>query len=372
MKPSSERWALRVLSGEDRSLGASALRGVLRVAEPLYAAAMSARNTFYAAGILKSHRLARPTIAVGNITTGGTGKTPMVRWLAEQLAARGMRPAILMRGYRGESAGGSDEARMLAEHLGDRAIIIANPDRLAGAAAAMKHALAPDVFLLDDAFQHRRVRRDFDLVLINAAEPFGYGHVLPRGLMREAQKGLARADAFVITRSSAVDAAALEQITSTLRKWSRHQPVYLADHVLAALRMPDDTTLPIDALRTRRFFGFCGIAGPQTLRAQLGSFGPTFAGLRAFGDHHGYSTDDLRSVSAEASALGAELLVTTEKDWVKVKSLVADDTLPIARLELQIRFRDGGDEALLRQVTETITAPPPAESADRAQAGRAS
>lgn len=363
---------MRVLSGEDRSLGALALRCVLRTAEPFYAATMFARNALYDAGVLKSHRLPRPTIAVGNITTGGTGKTPMVRWLAEQLVARGLRPAILMRGYRGESTGGSDEARMLADYVGDRAIIIANPDRVAGAAEAMKHALAPNLFLLDDAFQHRRVRRDFDLVLINAAEPFGYGHVLPRGLMREAPKGLARADAFVITHSSAANATTLDQIISTLRKWNPHQPIYRADHVLAALRMHDDTTLPIDALRTRRFFGFCGIAGPQTLRAQLESFVPTFAGLRAFGDHHGYSADDLRRISAEASALGAELLVTTEKDWVKAKSFVADSTLPIATLKLQIHFRDGGDEALLRQITETLSAPPPDVSANRAQSGRAS
>jgi tetraacyldisaccharide 4'-kinase len=136
--------------------------------------------------------------------------------------------------------------------------------------------------------------------------------------------------------------------------------------------MPDRKTLPIDTLRTRRFFGFCGIAGPQTLRAELESFGPTFAGLRAFGDHHAYSAEDLRRISAKASTLGAELLVTTEKDWVKVTSIVADNLLPIATLELQIHFRDGGDEALLRQIMESLSAPPPAGSADRAQAGRAS
>src|SRR6476620_3616958 len=137
MKSSSsateERSTMRVLSGDDRSLRASMLRGALRVVEPFYSGAMSARNSLYTSGVLPSRKLPGPTVSVGNLTTGGTGKTPMVRWLAEQFIAKNMRPAILMRGYRAEATGGSsDEARMLSELLGNRATVVAHPNRAAG------------------------------------------------------------------------------------------------------------------------------------------------------------------------------------------------------------------------------------------------
>src|SRR5438874_1071221 len=138
MNAGRERWVLRVISGEDRTPQAVLLRGVLRIVEPFYAAVMRARNKLYDAGVFVAYKLPRPTIAVGNLTTGGTGKTPLVQWLASQLSDRGLRPAILLRGYRSESTGGaSDEQLLLADALGDRAIVVANPDRRAGAATAL-------------------------------------------------------------------------------------------------------------------------------------------------------------------------------------------------------------------------------------------
>src|SRR5205814_8380372 len=128
-----DNFAHDVISGKRRGIGATLLRGGLALAEPFYAAAMSLRNRLYDRGTFATHRLARPTVSVGNITTGGTGKTPVVRWLAGRLIERGKRPAILMRGYRSASTGGSDEQRMLESQLGDPAIVIANPDRVAGA-----------------------------------------------------------------------------------------------------------------------------------------------------------------------------------------------------------------------------------------------
>src|SRR5437773_2501910 len=140
MDVARERWALRVLSGEDRSPPAALIRATLLLVEPFYATAMLARNGLYDAGIFASHRLPRPTVAIGNLTTGGTGKTPLVRWLAGQLAERNLRPAILLRGYRSAATGGSsDQQRLLADALGGRATIIADPDRRAGATPAMSH-----------------------------------------------------------------------------------------------------------------------------------------------------------------------------------------------------------------------------------------
>jgi tetraacyldisaccharide 4'-kinase len=355
-----ERWALRVVSGEDRSPPAFLLRAGLRLVEPFYAGMMAVRNALYDRGTFATRTLPRPTIAVGNLTTGGTGKTPLVRWLAEQLIARDFRPAILMRGYRsGASAGGGDEQRMLADQLGPRAGVIANPDRRAGAAEAMAQTQPPDVFVLDDAFQHRRVARDFNLLLVSATNPFGYGHVLPRGLLRErVAGGLRRADAVVITRSNLASAGEIDAITARLRSISGDLPIVLAEHVHTAVRTPDGQPTPVDAeLRARRFFLFTGIADPASLRRQLDGYRETFAGARFFGDHHPFTDDDLLAVRRAAAAAGAHTLLTTEKDWVKIAPLTtARDGMPILRLELELRFRDGGDERLMELILARISA----------------
>ena len=371
MNDSREQWALRVLSGEDRTVRASLLRGALAVAEPLYAGAMTARNGLYTAGIFRSRKLPRPTVSVGNLTTGGTGKTPVVRWLAEQLIAKNLRPGVLLRGYRADDATESDETTMLSGLLGDRASIVANPDRVAGAQTAMRQSPPPDVFLLDDAFQHRRVRRDFDLVLINAAEPFGFGHVLPRGLLRERLDGLSRANAVVVTRANGVTGTALQTVTSAVRYRNSFVPIYLADHVHAGLAARDDEKLALDVLRERRFFAFSGIANPSSFRRQLESHGPTFAGFRAFPDHHAYTAEELRELSADAAAAGAEMLVTTEKDWVKVRSLPFEGLLPVVRTELQVQFRQAHGEELMARIMQRIMAAPPPSSSGAAASARA-
>ncbi|MEO6436600.1 MAG: tetraacyldisaccharide 4'-kinase, partial [Tepidisphaeraceae bacterium] len=307
MNDSKEQWseqrALRVLSGEDRSIGATLLRGVLSVAEPFYAAAMTARNALYDARVFASQSLPRPTISVGNLTTGGTGKTPVVQWLAREFASRGLRPAILMRGYRAASTGGSDEQRMLQNSFGDDAIVIANPDRIAGAAEAMGQSRPPDVFILDDAFQHRRVRRDFNLVLIDGWDPFANRHVLPRGLLREPIRGIKRADAIVITR--AVHWQVFDEVFLEIRRFNKDAPIYLADHIHTALlrRSSDEPCaeeISLDHLKASRFFAFAGIANPRALEHQLREHGQTFAGFRAFPDHHGYAAGDLRDLNAAA------------------------------------------------------------------------
>src|SRR4051812_36636358 len=195
MTPDLEQRALRAIRGE-RGVGCALVRGALGAMEPLYRAAVASRNRFY--DFAGQTRLPRPVISVGNITTGGTGKTPMVAWLATQLLEQGMHPAILLRGY---SRGGiSDEQQMLQRQL-PGVPVQANADRVEGARMVLGEHPEVDVFLLDDGFQHRRVARDFDLVLINAREPFGLGRVLPRGLLRESLDGLKRAHGFVITRA---------------------------------------------------------------------------------------------------------------------------------------------------------------------------
>jgi tetraacyldisaccharide 4'-kinase len=317
---------------------------------------MRLRRWLYARGFFSSHQLPGFVISVGNLEAGGTGKSPIVMALAQALLQKGARPAILTRGYRAEATGGSsDEAQMLAELLGDRAAVIANPDRVIGAREATQQAKKPDVFLLDDAFQHRRVRRDFDLVLVNATEPFGFGHVLPRGLLRESMHGITRAHAVVVTRANTVTGDALQQVTTALRYWNNYIPIYVADHVHASLLTREGEQLPIETLREKKFFAFSGVASPASLKRQLDVHGPTFAGFRAFPDHHAYTAADLEQIATDATAAGAEMIVTTEKDWVKVAALPSPPNVPpIVRTELQIRFRHNYGEDLMGRIMQRL------------------
>ena len=219
---------------------------LLRAAEPVYSGIMAARNRVFDAGI-GVKRLPRPVVSIGNVTAGGTGKTPVVRWLCEQLRSLGHNPAVLLRGYKSVD-GVSDEQRLLHSLLnppgGAPVIVRANPDRFAGGSDVLRERPGTDVFVLDDGFQHRRLARDFDLVLINAAEPFGFGHVHPRGLLRESLRGLGRADAVLITLADAVAALALEAIESRVRQFHADIPIYHASHVLCGFRREDQTLAP--------------------------------------------------------------------------------------------------------------------------------
>ncbi|HEX8520925.1 MAG TPA: tetraacyldisaccharide 4'-kinase [Tepidisphaeraceae bacterium] len=364
----------RVMSGSDRSLAVQALRGALAAVEPFYAGVMRARNFAYDRGIKRTHALPRPAVAVGNLTTGGTGKTPVVRWLAEQFANHRLLPAILMRGYRSTETAGSDEQRMLAQHLQNRALVIANPDRLASAHLAMHNDPQPDVFVLDDAFQHRRVRRDFNLLLISATNPFGFGHVLPRGLLREPLKEMARADAILITRQDQVAPSEISHLKFQIRSYTS-APIYQSAHVITHL-VSNQRTATLAELSSESLYLFSGIANPSSFFANF----PSRVGTMPFPDHHAYSAQDLAKVREDAAKLGASLLVTTEKDFAKLASLPnVNEGLPIYRAQLQIRFEADDAQKLWTQIVTTLPglaslaaspvaeAPASATSAQRAQ-----
>jgi tetraacyldisaccharide 4'-kinase len=367
----TEQFALGVISGETRGIGAALLRGALRAAEPFYAGAMSLRNALYSRGVCRVHRLPRPVVSVGNLTTGGTGKTPVVAWLAASLRDAGHRPAILMRGY------GGDEPRVLEDILNPDAAadrrripILADPDRVAAAAQALAEDASITAFLLDDGFQHRRVHRDVDLVLIDATNPFGFGHVLPRGLLREPRRGLARASAFLLTRVDQVSGEAIASIERELRRLKPGAPIYRSRHAASELLDAAGEAHSIEKLAGNRVFAFCGIGNPASFRRQLEASGAALAGFRAMGDHHRYDAGDLASLEAAAAASDAEALVTTEKDWVKLRPLVqrvepsaAKPRLAIWRVQVQIAFDPEENQGqLLAQVTRVIGHPPSAEA----------
>jgi tetraacyldisaccharide 4'-kinase len=275
-------------------------------------------------------------VSIGNITTGGTGKTPVTRWLAEKLIAAGLRPAVLLRGYKG-----GDEQKLLQSQL-PSIPVHANPSRIDGAQEVLKTEKI-DLFILDDGFQHRKIHRDFDLVLIDASNPFGFGHVLPRGLLREPMDGLSRAHAFLITHA---ELGCLPEIEQTLRRFNPDAPIYRSRHVATGLQ----------DLSGQKVLVFCGIGNPSSFLKQIESTGATIVNSRAFNDHHQYSAEDLTNLRNRARMAGAEALVTTEKDWVKLADIVdqVGDLPPIVRAQLTIQFENDDEQKLFERIRDAI------------------
>lgn len=348
MSSSLHQFGRDVIQGNARGPAASLLRGGLNVIEPFYAAAMRGRNFLFDRGMKRATRLPRPVISVGNITTGGTGKTPLVAWLADRCRGAARRPAILTRGYKSSAATISDERVMLENLLdgggSEKIVVQENPDRVAGATEALRRDPKIDLFILDDGFQHRRVIRDADLVLINAADPFGHGHVLPRGLLREPLTGLRRASVFLLTHAGENISTEIE---STLRRHNPTAPIFRCDHVhdgfiTAAAREP------AAAVAGRKFFAFSGIGDPDSFGRQLRQLPGEFVGHQGFADHHHYTPADLVAVQSQARSAGADLILTTEKDWVKIAAFPTDSaSLPIWRVNLRIAFAAGDESRLI-------------------------
>ena len=357
------------MSGQARGAGGSLLRAGLSAAEPFYAAAAAARNWLFDRRLKASHRLPRPVISVGNITTGGTGKTPVVRWLAESLRGRGRRVAVLARGYGAPAGQLGDEQLMLMRLLnegraGEPVTVAANPDRVSAGRRVLLERPDIDVFVLDDGFQHRRLARDLDIVLVNATTPFGYDHVLPRGMLREPIAGLRRCGAVVITHADQLSPPELEAVERRIRGVAPAVPVYRATHEHAGFHCDGGrahpATLALDELKSRDWFAVCGIGDPKTFLRQLESVGGRCVGFRWFADHHRYTAADLTDVRNEARAAGADVIVTTEKDWTKLRTFpdAADGELPVWRVDVRVRLPGDDETRLLEQVWQAVSASP--------------
>jgi tetraacyldisaccharide 4'-kinase len=351
MNQSTEERFRQVMSGSDVSTWASLLRAAASCVEPFYAGLMRLRNALYDEKIFRARNLRLPAISVGNLTTGGTGKTPVVRWLGDRFRAAGLAPAVLMRGYKSTSAGISDEQAVLAAA---GLTVIVDPNRIRGAANALARFPATKIFILDDAMQHRRAKRNFDLVLIHAAEPFGFNRVFPRGLLREPLTGLKRADAVTITHADEVTPQELDSITFIIRRVNSRVPIFHCDHVISGLRS-NSGLLPIESLSGKKYFAFCGIGSPASFFWRLSNWGGTAVGTQALDDHHDYTQLETNRLVEAAKSAGAEMLITTAKDWVKLERFAAIAALPIYRAELSLRFWQQQEEALLKAILAKLT-----------------
>jgi tetraacyldisaccharide 4'-kinase len=324
----------------------------------LYGVAMKARRALYQRGLFQVHRLGVPVVSVGNITTGGTGKTPLVEWIARTLARRQKRVCILTRGYARQHPGNrvvvsngreifsdareaGDEPLLLAEKLKGEAAVICDADRVAAARWAVEN-LNADLFILDDGFQHVRLARDMNIVAIDATNPWGNGRLLPAGNLRESPDQLARADCIVITRAE--DVAQTEALQSEIRQLSKGCPVFLSRMRIDRLRRLgseiNQSSVSTDELKSGPVAAFCGVGNPESFFAQLRRAGFQLSYTKAFRDHYVYRQTDLDRVIDESTVRGAHTLLTTAKDEVKLRSLKFEMPCYVVDVAIEIQDED--------------------------------
>ena len=314
-----------IWKGEQTTGASGALAAALRLLSLPYGTVVAARNRLYDEGLLKQQKLPRPVISVGNLTVGGTGKTPTVILLANLLKERGRRPAVLSRGYGGRAKAAvnivSDGNCLLMgwREAGDEPVLIARlapgvpvltgPKRLLTGRAAVER-LGADVLILDDAFQHRELFRDLDIVMLNATRPFGNGYFLPRGPLREPQEALRRAHLLIRTGGTEREESLRGGPSLPLFR-GVHRPRELVEAATGR-------ALPLTELRGVKVCAFAGIGSPETFRQSLTALGAEVVSFRAFPDHHSYGLPDIESLRRLAAESGAGRIVTTEKDGVRL------------------------------------------------------
>jgi tetraacyldisaccharide 4'-kinase len=311
-----------------------------------FALAAGLRSRLYECGLLRTRRAGVPVFSVGNISAGGTGKTPMVLWLARALEQRGRKVGLLSRGYGARSGQANDEARMLATQMPSAAQVI-DPDRVRGARRLLAREV--DAIVLDDGFQHRRLGRDVDVVLVDATRPWGLARdadgasvcaLLPRGLLRESPRALARADALVLTRVDQVPAEWLADLARELEQLAPGVPQVHTRHAPRQLRSADGSRRPASSLAGSDVDLISGIGNPESFAARVRSLGARVHEQRRFPDHHVF-------IRADVAGLGehGRLTLCTEKDAPKL----ADLQVACSVLEIELELLSGAPalEALL-------------------------
>jgi tetraacyldisaccharide 4'-kinase len=295
------------------------LRIVLWPFSKVYGLYVRWRYALYARGILKPKRLKATVISVGNLTVGGTGKTPMVLWLAEKFLAEGKKVAILTRGYRG-SQGSSDEIELLKRRLGGKVLFGVGPDRFTSG-TRLEYESAIDIFLLDDGFQHLKLARDLDIVMLDGSRKLKDEWLLPAGQLREPIAACRRADILVVSRK-------FER--PVIESKDAHQfAIFYAQTRLLGFRpfgSPSETKY-LSEIGSGPFLAFCGIGNPDAFFDDLSRWHVPVADRKPFSDHHKYSPRELAQLQSRAEVCRAAGLVTTEKDA---------ENLPGANLRLPI------------------------------------
>jgi tetraacyldisaccharide 4'-kinase len=354
---------LEIISGKRRGVVSSIVRCGLGLLTPIYRAVICWRNWQFdrAAGQPDCRRIKTasvPVISIGNLTTGGTGKTPMVIWVARELRARQLRVAIISRGYKSSPAGQStarnDEAIELEFRLPD-VPHLQDPDRHRMAEIAVEE-LETEIVVLDDGFQHRQLHRDLDLVLVDASNPFGYGRLLPRGLLREPISSLRRADVIILTRCELVDKETRQLISDRITAVNSHAVLAHSrtrpDHWMQF----DNRSFPLEHLQTERVVTFCGIGNPTGFSETINRLGLGTVESMMFDDHHHYTREDLERLASVAVRTNATAFACTHKDLVKIAANQIDG-IPVYALMIETQFISGEDQVVAKIAATSLLSP---------------
>jgi tetraacyldisaccharide 4'-kinase len=314
---------------------------------------MRLRNRLYDHGWKRSQRVAVPVVSVGNLTLGGTGKTPCVEYVARLYRDYALRVAILSRGY-GATGGRNDEALVLEQNLPD-VPHLQGADRVALARTALEE-LESEVLVLDDGFQHRRLHRDLDLVLLDATQPWGYGYVFPRGWLREPPGSLKRAGVVVLTHCDQVDAAHLAALQAEVARHAPAAAIVQTTHRPTAWLNSEPAQLALAELSGRPVAAFCGIGNPLAFRQTLERLGTAVCAFRAFADHHAYTRADIDALHDWAVKQPPDAaLATTQKDLVKIRlSRLGGRPLWALRISLHV---ESGKEVLDSMLLSVVGSP---------------
>jgi tetraacyldisaccharide 4'-kinase len=352
----AEEYLLSVSRGR-RGLIPGALRLSLSALAPVYCAGLKTYLLPYHLGLRKRYRLPCPVICIGNLTTGGTGKTPMTQTLCRLLQAQGLRVVILSRGYGGKherrcavvsdgqkvrlnAQEAGDEAYLLARTLPGTPVIVGKDRRVTGRLAWDQ--FQPDLIVLDDGMQFWQLHRDLDIVLINACEPFDNGWTFPRGLLREPPSHLRRAGIIVLTNVGRAGPKQTQAVRAQVQQLAPGRPVFTADLAPQGLRaVSDQAKTPADWLEGRRIAALSAVGNPASFESMLGELGGVLAARFRFRDHHAITLADLEHVFTASCEAGAQAVITTEKDAVKMAPLKSP--LPLLALQVKMQVEDEAD-----------------------------
>jgi tetraacyldisaccharide 4'-kinase len=346
----NESWFRDLVSGKINGVAASCARAGLSFASVGYRIAVGLRNGLFDLGLKPTFRSTVPVISIGNITTGGTGKTPLVALVCQMLLQADQHPGIVSRGYRSVDGNANDE-KLVLEILCPDTPHKQDPDRVAAATFLTSQPNSAkgqrvNVIVMDDGFQHRRLHRDLNIVLIDATNPFGHGYLLPRGLLREPLSSLKRADVVIITRSDLVSETALTKIEEAVIAAAPK----LTDCILrvvfepTSLRRRDGSLMQLNDAAAMNVHLMAGIGNPEAFQSTAVQAGMHTTGTSWFPDHHHYSDADLDYVLQQAESSKGALVVTTLKDLVKLPTRCDN----LAALEIAAVFPDTRHLELLR------------------------
>src|SRR3990172_8490492 len=316
------------------------------------------RLTFYRTGILKTKTLPVPVISIGNLTAGGTGKTPAVIMIAEFLEGMGKKVAVLSRGYKGKAEGeinvvsdgnnvfmnplqSGDEPYMMAARLKGIPVITGSDRYKTGKYAIEK--FGTEIILLDDGYQHVQLNRNLNILLLDSNSPFGNGYILPRGTLREPPSYINRSDVIILTKDKGQKSEVRSQKSEVCK--SRYVSESFID-------MNNNKTIALDEAKGKKIFAFCGIASPKSFNNSLTEAGINIGGFVSFEDHYQFSRDDIDSLISKAKETGSEILITTEKDAVRLKGF-EPISFPIWILKIRMEISEG-KEILLSKIREAL------------------